>query len=234
MPKKQPKQNKKEKNTSKKYTNSRKELAKILRIDKRKLLGPKAYSDLVSGVTDILEWIEEDLKQGRFIEAYALTDQYVETLLKRVFFEVFENEIVKSSQREYLKVETVLRILSKLGKLDPNYLEEYRDFKSTRDDLVHKSIFSPEKAKEFENIPKTKSLPAKIIKDTEILFLDRFNLIYDWLSNPKIPRVKLENELKIFLAFWINARKHNTNKPLEKTMRDISKKLEEEINEAEK
>lgn len=148
----------------------------------RKLLGPKAYSQ-----ANVLEWVKTDLNNGHYIEAYAITDQYIDTLLKQTFCEIFEN----SSFNKRFTVEYVLRCGVIWHRVNKSFLELYRDFKSTRDDLIHKSIFNQQKAKELENTRKIKDLPIKVIQITESFFE---NDIKEYFKNLYTEAEKVQKE----------------------------------------
>ncbi len=150
-----------------------KELARELfkrysRYDPRKEEGPLAYSK----ITDIDAWIIQDIDSGHFIEAYAMADQYIDTVIKLSFPEIFYNSHGKS-WNDRVNAETVLQCASSFNLVDKFSFERYRDFKSTRDDLIHKSIFNQTKAKQLTNNSKVKKLPLDTIKTVEDLFHKR-------------------------------------------------------------
>lgn len=161
--------NKDKESRAKQYIEERERLIKqlVIRYDPRKTRGPSAYSEM----TDIEAFVRRDLNDGHFIEAYAITDQYVDTVIKLSFPEIFYNFHKNEDSR--MNIETVLRCVVGFELADKKIVQRYRDFKSTRDDLTHKSIFNQSKAKQLENISKVGQLPFDVIKIIEELFHKR-------------------------------------------------------------
>ena len=62
-------------------------------------------------------WIKRDLRDGKFIEAFAICDQYVDTVIKICFPEVFHE-----TGDNRLNVETVLRIAVSLKIINSDFL----------------------------------------------------------------------------------------------------------------
>ncbi len=128
-------------------------------------------------------WIKRDLRDGKFIEAFAICDQYVDTVIKICFPEVFHET---SDNR--LNIENVLRIPTTLKIINGKFLTLYRDYKSTRDHLVHKSIFYPHKAQQLQNTNKIKSLPSQIIKESQQFFRVRLDHIFKYYTDNLLNR----------------------------------------------
>ena len=167
----------------------------------RQFLGPKAYSE--SPIENVLNWIENDLNKGRFIEAYALTDQYVETILKYALFDyvsLFDCLYSLETLTKRIKLKTALKALKKVKVLPCNLFEVYEDFKKTRNDLVHKSIFYPEKAKQLKNDKKVKKLPLKIIQLSDKFFFSRAEEVFKYFIST--PTTKENKEL--FFKLWLH------------------------------
>jgi hypothetical protein len=149
----------------------------------------------------IEKWIDKDLDEGNFIEAYAITDQYVETALKLCFPEVFQDFYKKDTNK--MSVEVVLRCAVGLNIIDKKLLQIYRDFKSTRDDLIHKSIFNQKKAKQLQNSDKVRELPSKIIEYTEEIFHKRSLHVYlHFLKNPGDNEEMLTDFVLMWYRIW--------------------------------
>jgi len=126
----------------------------------RKELGPKAYSQ-----ASILEWVKSDLGGGYYIEAYAIADQYIETLIRQLF-----DDGTKEYWDRNFSVETSFRCSLSLGKIKKDFLDEYLDFKKIRNDLVHNAIFNRNEYKRLKNLKKVKKLPSRIILGVELFF----------------------------------------------------------------
>lgn len=146
----------------------------IIRYDPRKTDGPKAYDSM----KNVEVWIKHDLREGNFIEAYSICDQYVDTVVKICFPEIFH-----SKDDDRLNVETVLRLSVPLKIIGEHFLLLYRDFKSTRDDLIHKSVFNQKTAKQLQNNKKIEALPLQVIKEARSLFKSRFEHVLKFYTD---------------------------------------------------
>ncbi len=166
----------------------------MVRYDSRKVNGPSGYSKM----TDVERYVEKDIADGHFIEAYAVSDQYVDSIIKFCFPEIFFNAIKREDGK--ITVETALRCAACFGLVEDKVIDMYRDFKSTRDDLIHKSIFNHSKAKQLKNVPKIKKLPFDIIKATEKLFHSRVLPAYTYYLKNKIPVT--EGFIPMWLRIW--------------------------------
>jgi len=174
---------------------ARKELAKIT--DFRFIIGSKAYSQ--SSIENVLNWIKNDLSKGFFIEAYALTEQYIEIVLKYALF-----GYLYFPRMMTMKLETALRISKESKVLPEKLFNLYTDFKSTRNNLIHKSIFYPEKAKQLKNTNKVKKLPLEIIQESERFFNNRAEKVLEYFISQK-SRKKDKN---LFIRIWCHVLKN--------------------------
>jgi hypothetical protein len=129
----------------------------------RKISGPISYNDKFGG--DILEWVKNDIENGRFIEAYALTEQYIEGLMKKVFDDGDKNYWDKRAGR--ISIKAILFTLLSLDKIDKNYFRQYCKFKAIRNDLVHNAVFNFNKYGRLKNTKEVKKIPIEIITSTE-------------------------------------------------------------------
>ncbi len=179
-------------------------LALAERQDLRDTLGPDAYS-----VMEIPPAVQRDIYDKHFIEAYALTDQYVETLLKHTFYEIL-GPIGSVDKKN--AVETVLKCAKHWQKINSGYFEIYRDFKSTRDDLIHKSIYGSDRAKGLQNHKKLATLPELIIKESEEIFMTNiaattYSIILNELkmlkSLDEIKKLTDDQDFKNALRLWV-------------------------------
>jgi hypothetical protein len=160
----------------------------------RKILGPKTYSNKFGG--DILSWVKNDIDDGRFIEAYALVEQYAEGLIKKVFDNGDSNYWKKQNKK--IKIEAVLSVLLFLGKIDVSYYNQYCEFKDIRNDLVHNAVFNFNNYKRLSDLKKIKSLPIEIILKTET-FLK--TMIINYLANHNC---KNNNDFKAKLTHLVD------------------------------
>lgn len=163
------------------------------RYDPRKIKGALAYGEM----RDVEMWVKKDLSDGKFIEAYAITEQYVDMTLKFCFPDVF----FEKKNNEKLSVETVLRCSISLNQkiVDKKLLDFYRDFKSTRDDLMHNSLFNQKKAKQLTNKKKVNYLPLSTIDFVQEFFKKRaYNTYVFFLLKPELKNfIKGKKELNI-------------------------------------
>lgn len=170
------------------------------RYDPRKIKGAIAYGDML----DVEMWVKKDLSDGKFIEAYALTEQYVDMTLKFCFPDVF----FEKKNNEKLSVETVLRCSISLNQkiVDKKLLDFYRDFKSTRDDLMHNSLFNQKKAKQLINKKKVNDLPLTTINFVQEFFKKRAydTYVFFLLKHEVQNVVKGQKELTIINYFESN------------------------------
>jgi len=183
--------------TEKELTSREKYIELILkeRYDPREILGVRAYKEM----TDVEEWARKDLKDGHLIEAYAITDQYIDAVIKLSFPEIFYDSYCKEDNK--INIGTVLYCFTNFKSVDKKIFQQYRLFKKTRGVLVHKSIFYPKQAKRLKCLSVVKKLPFDIIKDVEELFGKRVIEAYLYfIKNKK----KLNNDLmyKNFFVMW--------------------------------
>jgi hypothetical protein len=162
--------------------------------DLRKVMGASAYSKM----RNVADYIKKDIDGGHFIEAYAITDQYVDTVIKYCFPEIFHAS--KDNDLSKMSVETALRFTVKLKIVGVNILQTYRDFKSTRDDLIHKSIFNQKNTGQLRNNGKVKGLPFQIIEAVEELFHKRVILGYIFYHENGI--LPPDEHISIWLKIW--------------------------------
>ena len=207
-----------------KYKDAR---AKLVRMWKktgyiRKIIGPKAYSQ-----TNILEWVKSELEGGHFIEAYALTDQYIETLVKRLF---------DDGTREYWKKKIPIEILFRWNlsscKIRKAFLDNYIDFKMIRNDLVHNAIFNNNKYKRLIDTKKIKELPFKIISDTELFFeggmKEYFKNWKQWFNKPEkstIVRKKIDHLIDFKMMFFRQREEMSQEEAIKATSKYLSKNI---------
>lgn len=57
--------------------------ARLKEVDPRKTIGLKAYQSHVN--SNILKVVKQDIAEGHYIEAYSITDQYLDVLLKHMY-----------------------------------------------------------------------------------------------------------------------------------------------------
>lgn len=169
------------------------------RYDPRKIKGAIAYGDM----RDVEVWVKNDLSDGKFIEAYAITDQYIDIILRFCFPDVF----FENKNNEKLSVETVLRCSISLNQkiVDKKLLDFYRDFKGTRDDLIHKSIFHQSKARQLTNKKKVNDLPLSMINFAQEFFKKRaYNTYTFFLLKPEVKRQKESTIINYFESnqYW--------------------------------
>lgn len=146
---------------------SKKKYIEMLRknADLRKLIGLKAYSQV-----DILKMVKSDLNHNLYIEAYSVADQYIESLIKKLF----DDGTKKYWERErFFSVAGALRSSLFFGKSSKNLLDEYLHFKDKRDKLIHHVVFNQKGYKSFKDLKTIKNRPLKIIPIVESFFEER-------------------------------------------------------------
>lgn len=165
------------------------------RYNPREIEGVQAYEKM----TDVEKWVRRDLSKGYAIEAYAITDQYIDTVIKLSFPEIFYDSYRKEDNK--INIETVLRCFTNFGLANKKIFQQYRLFKKTRGDLVHKSIFNQKQAKRLKDLSRVKKLPFNIIKEVEELFNKRVIVAHSYfIKNKK----ELNNDLMYddFFVMW--------------------------------
>lgn len=167
------------------------------------------YSEIVHNLEKV---IKGDLESGHAIEAYAFTDQYFQTVIKLSFPQIFFPAKFKNK----ISVEDFLRTFKEDKRFSDEYkiLGRYRDFKSTRDDLVHKSLFSGKKVKGLFNQKKVEKTPFEIIDRVEHIFLKNISRSGSYFLKQKR---YLPND---FLLIWDRVWKKK-NKDLGKFIKDV-------------
>lgn len=158
---------------------------------------------------DVLSLVEEKIKNGNFIEAYAITDQYIAEMVSRLLV-VNKGELAKI--RETINVIKTLDIMMRLRVVDGayrDYIELVKSFKKTRNKLVHNSIYS----KSLRINRTIKSLPRKIIMKIDLFYFDTaINLLrLDVDKLKKKGKVDVEEQIgaahekiRYFLEFLLN------------------------------
>ncbi len=183
----------------------------------RKILGPKAYRDIFLDLdVYITNLVKNDLKEGYFIEAYTLTDQYIETVLKYSFYRFFSE-----FKSENLKFKSALKALVIFKKINKSFFDLYTDFKQTRNDLVHASIFHFERTRELLNVKKVKNLPLKVIDKVDLIFNNRKKLAVEEMRDLKAKK----NEWKMFINIWMKQEIYKNNLSPKRAMESMLKQV---------
>lgn len=141
-----------------------------------KKLKQKLISNVIAEYTtrDVLELVSKKIEKGNYIEAYAITDQYIEETIARLLI-IKKEELTKI--REDMNVKTTLNLIMRLGlveSFDIDYLDLINKFKKMRNKLIHNSIYS----KPVKINKELKMLPRRIILRTDLFYFDTaINLI---------------------------------------------------------
>lgn len=117
---------------------------------------------------DILALVNTKIEKGNFIEAYAITDQYITETISRLLV-IKKGELSKI--RDHLNVNKTLDLMMRLGlveNFDKDYVSLIEKFKKTRNKLIHNSIYS----RPIVINKELKVLPRKIIFRTDLFYFD--------------------------------------------------------------
>lgn len=188
----------------------------------------KIIQEVISQYTDrdVLSLVQKKIKNGNYIEAYSITDQYVDEIFSRIIIVKKEN-IEKI--REKINVIQIVRYMDKfelINNYDTDYLSFLKKFKKKRNELVHYSIH----AKPIVINRELKSMPVNIILRTDLFYLDflidliRFDKEKLYKNDHKKLLNRNEQRLRYFLDFLLNlysiSLKQTRNK--QKSVRDFS------------
>lgn len=177
---------------------------------------------------DVYRLVENKIFNKNYIEAYAITDQYINERISKLLV-ITENEL--DSLKERFSVTYTLELMYRLGisgSYGIEFLEKIRKFKKVRKMLVHNSLNSKKIKIESEFL----DLPKKLIIETDLFYfitiIDLIKLDYKFINNFKSRKEALDEwhkfndeRLKHLLDFLLD---------LQFTKKDIKDKSEYERN----
>ncbi|KKQ34530.1 MAG: hypothetical protein US52_C0055G0002 [candidate division WS6 bacterium GW2011_GWA2_37_6] len=115
---------------------------------------------------NIRELVERKIQKGCIIEAYILTDSYVDDLLEITFTELTKDsdEFLKKEILDKHHFQSILLIAKKWLNLDTevSYDKKYTNFKKHRNTLVH-NILSPTQGKKTKELPTNKAIEKELV-----------------------------------------------------------------------